>query len=102
MNENGKHVVVGVVSYGFGCGSTTPGVYARYKFLGTGLHYNLLLVSLCYTSYDLSLFLLSLLSLDFVSLSNIEGVLGNMHCNLRWTIDIVYGFSPTSSFLIIL
>ena len=27
--ENGKYVVVGVVSYGSGCAHTTPGVYAR-------------------------------------------------------------------------
>jgi secreted trypsin-like serine protease len=27
--ENGKYVVVGVVSYGAGCAHTTPGVYAR-------------------------------------------------------------------------
>merc|ERR1719219_37144 len=27
--ENGKYTVVGVVSYGAGCASTTPGVYAR-------------------------------------------------------------------------
>merc|ERR1711962_419914 len=29
VKENGKYVVVGVVSYGFGCASVTPGVYAR-------------------------------------------------------------------------
>jgi len=29
VKENGKYVLVGVVSYGSGCASTTPGVYAR-------------------------------------------------------------------------
>merc|ERR1712080_41163 len=29
MGEDGKYTVVGVVSYGSGCASTTPGAYAR-------------------------------------------------------------------------
>merc|ERR1711879_428067 len=27
--ENGKYTLVGVVSYGWGCASSTPGIYAR-------------------------------------------------------------------------